>query len=183
MRVDPNPLLLLLLMKKQAPLRASTKRLQSLEAADPTIAASSSTEWLEISREESSVDCGFVPRASHPQLPLQCLSKRQQAQVLVCTAPVTHLSKNKKERRVGGTSCGPLVVNSLFSTIDFRAQVLNEFDRRFQVGMPVFRIARVGDDHIHCFSHDVVVPRMSGDVLQQIVDEANAAAKVATLLV
>ena len=38
------------LMKKQAPLRASTKRLQSLEAADPTLA----------------VDCGIVPRASRP---------------------------------------------------------------------------------------------------------------------
>ena len=48
-------------------------------------------------------------------------------------------------------------------TIGFRTQVLNVFDRRYQVGMPVFRLAPISDGHSHCFSPDVVVPHMSAD--------------------
>ena len=49
---------------------------------------------------------------------------------------------------------GQLAVQS----IDFRAQVLNVFDRSYHVGMPVFRFAPIGVDHGSCFSPDMVVP-------------------------
>ena len=68
------------------------------------------------------------------------------------------------------------------ATIDFRAQVLNVFGRRYHVEMPVFRFAPIGDDHSHCFARDVVVPHMSADILQQIIDEAKSAAKDAAHL-
>ena len=74
---------------------------------------------------------------------------------------------------------GPFLV----PTIDFRAQALNVFDRRYHVEMPVLRFVPVGDDHGYCFSLDMSVPRMPADILQQIIDEANAEAKDPTLLV
>ena len=57
-------------------------------------------------------------------------------------------------------------------TIDFRAQVLNVYDRRSGLGKPVFRFAPTGAGHWYCIS-----PCVSVDILQQIVSEASAAAK------
>ena len=62
-------------------------------------------------------------------------------------------------------------------TIDFRAQVLNVYDRRNGIGKPVFKFAPIGAEHWYCISPCVSVPGMPVDILQQIVIEASAAAK------
>ena len=109
----------LLLLQKQALLRASTNRLQSLVAGDPTLAASS-TEWLEILSNVSLTSersLRWIAELSHARpihnpLPPHPVLEQKAAVTLVHFAPLQSHSWPQTSKRVGrgGAPDGPIVV-------------------------------------------------------------------------
>ena len=93
MRVDPNPLSLHL-TKKQTPLRASTTRVQSSGSCRPNARGG----------------LRIVPRVQSVT-PLSCWSNRDSiVSGAICTCSSRTFVQKGGEGRVGGMSCGPLVV-------------------------------------------------------------------------
>ena len=70
----------------------------------------------------------------------------------------TKLQDNFPEHDTEGTHVVP--------TIEVRAQVLNVFDRRYGIGVPVFKLAPVGHEHLFRIIYlGVSVPGMPDDIL------------------
>ena len=65
----------------------------------------------------------------------------------------------------------------IVTTIDFRAQILNMFDCKYGIGVPVFKLAPVGHEQLFSVISPDCSPRISDDILQHIVSEGSAAAQ------
>ena len=64
---------------------------------------------------------------------------------------------------------------NIVPSIDYRAQVLNMYDRKNGIGMPVFRLALVGEDRMFIIVPlRVPVPGLCGETMQQIIREASS---------